>query len=383
MTDASILIATNSTETSDAISLVLKEKYKLICVHSIEEFFAEFNSRMPDLAVIGVALRNKETASSPKDGYEVCTAVKKNPAHSSVPLILLSASNSSEIRLAAYEAGADEFISDPRDGRSILHRADKLLHDRKEKERSMEQAQSAVKVAMEAMTNSSELGKLIQLLRAVHQIEKQQPLADAIRDSISYFNLSCSVMIRAGTETFSGCKKGSMEASLMDRFQSSGQRMTHMGNRTLINSDKVVMLIKNMPVDEETRYGRFKDLLVMIADVASDRAAAIEAGHPLEMKHQRVAMLKDIIQLAEECVERSNKDIGDYSTDLMNAIRDMINAQDDLMPGLGLDDDQEEKLRTLANNATDRIESASCRTEALGASLQNLVIVLRELLDRQ
>ena len=42
MTDASILIATNSTETSDAISLVLKEKYKLICVHSIEEFFAEF-----------------------------------------------------------------------------------------------------------------------------------------------------------------------------------------------------------------------------------------------------------------------------------------------------------------------------------------------------
>ena len=53
------------------------------------------------------------------------------------------------------------------------------------------------------------------------------------------------------------------------------------------------------------------------------------------------------------------------------------------MPGLGLDDDQEEKLRALANNATDRIESASCHTEALGASLQNLVIVLRELLDRQ
>merc|ERR1712000_340277 len=210
---------------------------------------------------------------------------------------------------------------------------------------------------------SSELGKLIQLLRAVHQIEKQQPLADAIRDSISYFNLSCSVMIRAGTETWSGCKKGSMEDSLMDRFQSSGQRMTHMGNRTLINSDKVVMLIKNMPVDEETRYGRFKDLLVMIADVASDRAVAIEAGHTLEMKQQRVAMLEDIIQLAEECVERSNKDIGDYSADLMNAIRDMINAQDDLMPGLGLDDDQEEKLQEKKNEGIGKKEARKIKSK--------------------
>ena len=94
-------------------------------------------------------------------------------------------------------------------------------------------------------------------------------------------------------------------------------------------------------------------------------------------------MLKKIISLAEDCVTRSGRDIDEFSSSLMNAIRDMINAQDDLLHKLGLDDDQEDKLRRLANITTDRIEQASGRSEELGASLQHLVDVLKELLKRQ
>jgi hypothetical protein len=169
----------------------------------------------------------------------------------------------------------------------------------------------------------------------------------------------------------------------MERFFCSDQRMAHQGNRTLINSSKVALLIKNMPIDEETRYGRFKDLLVMITDVASDRAMAIEAGYTLRMKQQRISMLNKIIGLAEDSVDLSAADIRHFSDSLMNAVRDMVNAQDDLLVNLGLDDDQEERLRTVALVATDKVELAYGRSEDLGKNLTRLLDVLKELLTHQ
>ena len=121
----------------------------------------------------------------------------------------------------------------------------------------------------------------------------------------------------------------------------------------------------------------------MITDVASDRAMAIEAGYTLKMKQQRISMLNKIISLAEASVDLSTSDIQHFSNSLMNAVRDMVNAQDDLLVNLGLDDDQEERLRRLALIATDKVELTYGRSEDLGKNLTHLLDVLRELLAHQ
>ena len=380
-----ILIATNSHETSELMEQALCDQYSVRVVHSIEDVQHYVAADTPALLVIGAALHGLAASpdSTVNDGYQLCAELKALEKTHTVPIIMLSAVAGREARLAAYEAGADDFIDDNRDGLSLRYRVEKLLNDRAEIEKSMREAQNAAAVAMEAMVNSSELGKLVQLLRTLHQIENQQTLAETIRNSIAYFNLTSCVMISSASKIYAGCKADSLEASLMDRFFASDQRMTHQGNRTLINSSKVVLLIKNMPIDEETRYGRFKDLLVMITDVASDRAMAIEAGYTLKMKQQRISMLNKIISLAEDSVDLSTSDIQHFSNSLMNAVRDMVNAQDDLLVNLGLDDDQEERLRRLALIATDKVELTYGRSEDLGKNLTHLLDVLRELLAHQ
>jgi DNA-binding response OmpR family regulator len=380
-----ILIATNSHETSELMAQALCDQYSVRVVHSIEDVQGYVADDTPALLVIGAALHRQTSATDImiNDGYQLCAELKALEKTHTVPIIMLSAMGGREARLAAYEAGADDFIDDNRDGLSLRYLVEKLLNARADLEKSMREAQSAAAVAMEAMVNSSELGRLVQLLRTVHQIENQQTLADTIRHSIAYFNLSCCVMINGASTVYAGCQPDSLEASLMERFFCSDQRMAHQGNRTLINSSKVALLIKNMPIDEETRYGRFKDLLVMITDVASDRAMAIEAGYTLRMKQQRISMLNKIIGLAEDSVDLSAADIRHFSDSLMNAVRDMVNAQDDLLVNLGLDDDQEERLRTVALVATDKVELAYGRSEDLGKNLTRLLDVLKELLTHQ
>tara|TARA_B100001109_G_scaffold255902_2_gene262916 strand:- start:4412 stop:5536 length:1125 start_codon:yes stop_codon:yes gene_type:complete len=371
-----VIIVDDAIDNRLVLSTLLEADYQTSEAESGDQCLELLQTDQPDLILLDISMPGIS-------GYDTCVAIRKNPATSGIPVIFVSAKDSPEERLEGFEAGADDFLTKPIDGTVLQEKVKFHIQRSIDKKEALKQSREAMNVAMEAMTSSSELGQLIQLLRAVHQIEQQQPLADTIRNSIGSFNLSCCVMIRAGGDIYSGCERGSLEASLMEKFHASGQRMTHLGNRTLIDSASVVTLIKNMPVDEETRYGRFKDLLVMITDVASDRAVAIEAGHTLEMKQQRIVMLKKIISLAEDCVTRSGRDIDEFSSSLMNAIRDMINAQDDLLHKLGLDDDQEDKLRRLANITTDRIEQASGRSEELGASLQHLVDVLKELLKRQ
>ena len=74
----------------------------------------------------GVDLIIMDMLLSGVNGTDMCVDLKKNPATSRIPVIMISAHpNAKEICL---EAGADEFISKPFDMNDILSKIDGLLH---------------------------------------------------------------------------------------------------------------------------------------------------------------------------------------------------------------------------------------------------------------
>ncbi|MBM3321895.1 response regulator [candidate division WOR-3 bacterium] len=79
------------------------------------EALERFESFRPDLVLLDLRM--------PKlDGYQVCRALKSNPATRSVPVIIFSASSSQALALErkCLELGADDFVRKPYSSEDLL-----------------------------------------------------------------------------------------------------------------------------------------------------------------------------------------------------------------------------------------------------------------------
>jgi class 3 adenylate cyclase len=60
-------------------------------------------------------------------GYEVCTAIRANPAHAMLPVVLVTALDPDKERVKGLDAGADDFLSKPVSQHELLARVRSLL----------------------------------------------------------------------------------------------------------------------------------------------------------------------------------------------------------------------------------------------------------------
>lgn len=77
-------------------------------------------SKSPDLIISDVMM--------PKmDGFELCQQIKSNLQTSHIPVILLTARSSEELKITGYQSGADEYLSKPFNLDILLLRIEKLI----------------------------------------------------------------------------------------------------------------------------------------------------------------------------------------------------------------------------------------------------------------
>lgn len=62
------------------------------------------------------------------NGYEVCAAVRKNPALADITIVMLTAKGQESDRVRGLEVGAHRFVTKPFDPDEILDLAREILH---------------------------------------------------------------------------------------------------------------------------------------------------------------------------------------------------------------------------------------------------------------
>lgn len=54
------------------------------------------------------------------NGMEVCRALRRNPATSRIPILMLTAKSTEEDKVAGLEVGADDYVTKPFSPRELL-----------------------------------------------------------------------------------------------------------------------------------------------------------------------------------------------------------------------------------------------------------------------
>ena len=89
------------------------------------------------------------------DGIELCKSLKANIATSHIPVILLTAKNSTEDRIECYNAGADGYISKPFELKVLEARISNFIHHKRSRQHEF-QANKEINISSLEYTTQDE-----------------------------------------------------------------------------------------------------------------------------------------------------------------------------------------------------------------------------------
>ena len=116
----SILIVDDNEEIADYLGEVFKEKYQIYKAGDGESGLAIIREFLPDMVISDVMMQGM-------GGIELCSIVKEDESICHIPIVLLTASTSAEIKLKGVESGADDYISKPFDKELLVARIAGIL----------------------------------------------------------------------------------------------------------------------------------------------------------------------------------------------------------------------------------------------------------------
>lgn len=118
-----LLIIDDHEDMREYLSQIFKLEYNVLVASNGEDGIKIINEQWPDIVICDVMMQGMT-------GIEVCAAIKGNMTTSHVPVILLTASASNEIKLKGIEGGADDYIGKPFDKDILKARVSGLLKSR-------------------------------------------------------------------------------------------------------------------------------------------------------------------------------------------------------------------------------------------------------------
>ncbi|MBV1777004.1 response regulator [Burkholderiaceae bacterium DAT-1] len=257
------------------LKAVLEHDFEVRYARSGDDAMEAVSRSKPDVVLLDIEM-------SGMDGYDVCRLIKGGSDPEPPSVIFVSAHSEAEERLAAYAAGADDFIVKPLNVEEVYTKVAQTLEARNEIETLRLSAREALETAKHALGGDVESRE--QALRAVSKIVEAsaaEQIAQAMLNAMSSAGLEGVVQIR-GQNDFtmnSAGKRSTMEAVLLQGLSAPGTpKISTYGSRTSITQGCVSLMIKNMPEDAPERSEAIQSQFCTMVDVADLRASALNNG---------------------------------------------------------------------------------------------------------
>jgi signal transduction histidine kinase/DNA-binding response OmpR family regulator/ligand-binding sensor domain-containing protein len=124
-----VLIVEDNSDLRSFLREELKKDYRILDSVNGQEGFYQALEKIPDLVISDIMMEKM-------DGVELCRQLKNDERTSHIPIILLTARHSEDLKLSSYEIGADDYVTKPFNT-ALLHSRIKNLIDQRRKLRTL------------------------------------------------------------------------------------------------------------------------------------------------------------------------------------------------------------------------------------------------------
>jgi DNA-binding response OmpR family regulator len=311
------------------------------------------------------------------DGYEVCRRLKENEETAGIPVIFVSAHDTLEERLNAYDSGGEDFIIKPFEPDEMMKKVHVAIKYRAEREQLKEEKAQAMLMAMSVMTNLGETGVVLGFLRNCFSCASYANLARLAIDTMQQYELECQIQIRTRRETLTFTRNGAasgLEASVFEKMLGMG-RVFQFKTRMIVNFERVSLLIVNMPQENEELAGRIRDNAALVAEGAEASANAIALNEEIKEKSE---LLSNATRKTREAVDVLKEQYLGQKLEAQMVLARLEEDVEKVFYRLGLSESQEEVMRETVRAAAQRAirlyEKGIDLDSHLGAILHELEI---------
>lgn len=274
-----------------------------------------------------------------------CELLKQHAKYQDSSVIVLASRDELADRMDALAAGFDDFICHDSMW-ELKARLDRVVFNKLANVQLKTQLQQANEMAFIAMSDTSDLGVNVQFLLDCNTCNNLDELGMRLFQALQSYGLNCSLQMRSthGVKNMeaNGMAKA-MESVLLEQCQNQG-RYVDFGHRSIMNYESVSLLVKNMPVHDEKKYGAIKDNVFSLLQGTHARVVALDNQKNLELEG---ALVKQMTQKMNQLMKHVDDSYQEVMRQIVDVVETMAEGMDNSVHFLGLDESQEMAIQKI------------------------------------
>lgn len=325
---------------------LLARRFDVLTAESGEEAIELCKAQLPDLVVLDVGMPGL-------DGYETCRRLRE---WTSIPILFVTAHQSLEEHLKAYDAGGSDLITKPVNGDIFLRKVSVAIRQYRAAVTLAEEKEALQRMAMGFLSNASQNGILLNFMRSSIVCQDHHSLAGQLLAATRDLGLSCCVLIQHEGGATAITERGEpspLEWSILEHAAEMG-RLFQFKQRLVVNYERVSIIVADMPDEAEQaeRAGILRDSLVILAETAE--ALAINVDFRQEGQ-KRAEQLQVALSGAETALNTLGEKNRAMLLDTHVLLQELVDGIEKTYSWLGTSQEQEATISTTMDRAVQRV----------------------------
>lgn len=354
---AKVLIVDDEQAVRDMITAALKPFFVCEQADSATQAYDILEHFTPQVVLMDISMPGI-------DGLAACEKIKTELSTTNCAVFLVSGYNNLDMRLRAFDVGADDFIAKPFQMKELITKVQKVSEFIQSQTILKASEQESITLALSSMQQASHYSLVMQFFKLLNQCRNQKQVVNQFFSTMKQLGMLSSIMINQETMQFYGPNEtqiSPIEQNIFELLCTKG-RLHHFGRRLIVNEKNVSFLIKNMPESPE-ESGAIQDISVAIIEGVESKLLDLARQQAME---QIVLDITSGISSLQNISDEYKSLILDVTNDLNQQISSSFHILD-------LTEEQELFIANLIAKEAKKLSALEPKMDLLKSNLTNVI----------